>query len=195
MPVLSEIRPCCLTVVLVRPDAESLRAAPGGGGMWLLRIRLAAADYLSDELSRLVVGLPVRLEVSVVAEGRHSVEIAYDDDGGCWDLARALSEAVADRLSEHAEMAFEAAVLAVGPPAPPAEDRSECPDCIAGVPLPLGYINEGDRYWPAGAVQGEPSQVVALDAAAGVLVVDSGDGPVLVGVDAAGWDAEVVRAP
>lgn len=78
-------------------------------------------------------------------------------------------------------------------PADDAEDRSGCPDCADGVPLPLGYLAAGDRYRPAGLPDGPVSTVVAIDADAGLLVVDPGDGPVLVAVDAAGWHAQVVR--
>ncbi len=194
MDVLSQIRPCRLTVVVIETDGALRRSAPHADGMWLFRARLNAEETVAHELAPLLAGLPVRLDVSVKAHGQPSVDLHYDADG-CPDLAAVLSDAVARRLHDRVGPAIAAAVALTGPaePADDAEDRSGCPDCADGVPLPLGYLAAGDRYRAADLPDAAVSTVVAIDADAGLLLVEQGDGPVLVAVDAAGWDAQVVR--
>jgi hypothetical protein len=67
--VLSQIRPCRLTVVVIETDGALRRSAPDADGMWLFRARLNAEETVAAELGPILTGLPVRLEVAVKAHG------------------------------------------------------------------------------------------------------------------------------
>ena len=195
MDVLSEVRPCRLTVIAVLADGDLRRSAPHADGMWLLRARLNTEEVLTEEIGPLLDGLPVRLEVSVVGQGEPSFEVVYDDDDGDPGLAGVLSDAVARRLSDRLGDAVDAAVALMAPPTRPATPRT-CPaarTAPTGCRSRSGTSPRATATAPAGRPEASVSTVVAIDGDAGLLVVDMGDGPVLVAVDAAGWDEQVVR--
>jgi hypothetical protein len=202
-------RPCTVHVRLVHSESEFGQAGPVADATWRDLVRTGLAEELAVEVRRALADLPVDVQVVVLAVGEPAIEVCWTTEPGATHdpagptakdeqdaarLTRTVARTVAARYALCLRLAKHDADRAGWTlEQREAEVQASCPACLAeDTPIAARYLRPGDRITEVDTPGGPWYAVVQADPAAGLLVVDAGDGdPVLLPVD--DWGASVIR--